>query len=180
MKHLDVFHKEILMNNWSIHQRTMHESSDCLYDNLYIKSKYSFDQYSDNKKVLWMGFVYSVNSKSLVKLFCLNPSIFWVICKFVICLGCPREFYCRFMYMAPSSGPSSLNLGVLFKVILWGFYVVFWSLEWECCTLLKRLMKMHSNPLIVLWLSLICDENLQNMNFNMNLFYLTTKKASCS
>ena len=48
------------------------------------------------------------------------------------------------MYIAPSSGESLLNLNVPFTLILRRFEVVFWCLEWECCTF-KRLMKIPSN-----------------------------------
>ena len=42
------------------------------------------------------------------------------------------------MYIDPSSGHISLNfLNMPFKLILRRFEVVFWCLEWECCTFLK-------------------------------------------
>ena len=48
--------------------------------------------------------------------------------------GLPRKFYHRVMYIAPSSGHISLDFNMPFKLILRRFEVVFWSLEWECCT----------------------------------------------
>ena len=52
--------------------------------------------------------------------------------------GCPWECYhYRFMYIAPSSSHSLLNLNVPFKLILRRFDVVFWCLEWDCCTFQK-------------------------------------------
>ena len=36
--------------------------------------------------------------------------------------------------LAPSSGHISLNFKIPFKLILRRFEVVFWCLEWECCT----------------------------------------------
>ena len=41
------------------------------------------------------------------------------------------------MYIAPSSGHISLNFDMPFKLILRRFEVVFWCLEWECCSFLK-------------------------------------------
>ena len=51
--------------------------------------------------------------------------------------GCPRKFYHRVMYIAPSSGHIALNCNMPFKLILRRFEVVFWCLEWECCTFWK-------------------------------------------
>ena len=51
--------------------------------------------------------------------------------------GCPQEFYYRFMYIAPSSDHSMLTPHLPFNVILRKFEVVFWCLEWECCTFQK-------------------------------------------
>ena len=39
-----------------------------------------------------------------------------------------------FMYIAPSNDRSLLTLALPFKVIQRRFGVVFWCLEWECCT----------------------------------------------
>ena len=41
------------------------------------------------------------------------------------------------MYIAPSSGHISLNFNMPFKLILRRVEVVFWCLEWECCTFWK-------------------------------------------
>ena len=51
--------------------------------------------------------------------------------KFV---GCPWEFYHKFMYIAPSGDHSLLILSLSIKVILRKCEVVFWYLDWECCT----------------------------------------------
>ena len=57
--------------------------------------------------------------------------------------GCPRKFYHRFMYIAPSSGELLPNFNLLFKGILRRFEVIFWCLKWECCkqSCLKNLWK---------------------------------------
>ena len=59
--------------------------------------------------------------------------------------GSPREFYHRFVCIAPSSDHSLLSLNLPFKVILWRFEVVFWCLEWKCCTV-QKIDENHSNP----------------------------------
>ena len=69
--------------------------------------------------------------------FCLTPSIFWENCIKLTFSGCPRKFYHRVMYIAPSSGHISLNFNMPFKLILRRFEVVFWCLDWECCTFWK-------------------------------------------
>ena len=53
----------------------------------------------------------------------------------------PPKFWYNFN-TAPSTGEPLLNLNLNFKWILRWFDVVFWCLEWECCTF-KRLMKIH-------------------------------------
>ena len=68
----------------------------------------------------FVKFILFMNSKSC-KLFCLKSSIFGE--KKQKNLGCPQEFYHRFMCKAPSSGHSLLNLNVPFKVILRKFEV---------------------------------------------------------
>ena len=55
-------------------------------------------------------------------------------------LGCSRKFYHRFMYIPPSSGEPLPSVNLPFKWIVRRFEVVFWCLEWECCTF-ERLMK---------------------------------------
>ena len=54
-------------------------------------------------------------------------------------------------YVAPYCGHISLNLiNMPFKLILRRFEVVFWCLEWECCTLRKiDGNSIHSNPPIL-------------------------------
>ena len=41
------------------------------------------------------------------------------------------------MYIAPSSGHISLKFDMPFKLILRSFEIVFWCMEWECCTFCK-------------------------------------------
>ena len=53
-----------------------------------------------------------------------KTNIFWM----------PPRFYHRVMYKAPSTGHGLLNLNLPFKLMLRRFEVVFWCLEWECCT----------------------------------------------
>ena len=55
----------------------------------------------------------------------------------VKCLGASQKFYRRFMYIAPSSGEPLPNINWTCKWIVRRFEVVFWCLEWECCTLFK-------------------------------------------
>ena len=88
------------------------------------------------------------------ELFCLKPSIFWAICTRKSNFSGspppppPREFYHRFMYIAPSNDHLLLTHNLPFKVILRRFEIVFWCLEWECCTL-----KINSNPPILMALT---------------------------
>ena len=79
------------------------------------------------------------------------------IFKFQICPPPPKkkmgghtqEFYHSFMYIAPSSGHSLLNLEVHFKLILRRFDVTFWCLERVCYRYLWKLGEIHSNPRIL-------------------------------
>ena len=84
-----------------------------------------------------MGFVYRLYEfQKPCESFRLKP-IFWKNCITLIFSGCPRNVYHRVMYIAPSSGHTVLNLNLPFKVVLRRFEVVFWYLEWECCTFWK-------------------------------------------
>ena len=58
-------------------------------------------------------------------------------CKKITFSGCPRKFYHRVMYIAPSSGHILFNLNFSLKLILRRFEVAFWCLEWECYTFWK-------------------------------------------
>ena len=92
--------------------------------------------------------------------FCLKPSTFRENCINLTFSGCPRKFYHRAMYIAPSSAHISLNFNMPFKLILRSlrrFEAVFWCLEWECCTSFKKLMEVHSNPPTLLWLEVNND-----------------------
>ena len=85
-------------------------------------------------KIFLMGVVYRV-----VRVL----KALWIYLTFS---GCPRKFYHRVMYIAPSSGHISLNFNVPFKLILRRFELVFWCLEWECCTFFKdwwKLIQIH-------------------------------------
>ena len=89
------------------------------------------------------SFVYGVvRVLKALWIFCLKPLIFWENCIKLTFSGCPRKFYHRVMYIAPSI---SLNCNMPFKFIL-RFEVVFWCLEWEYCTLFERFMEIHLNP----------------------------------
>ena len=105
-----------------------------------LKPIYSFGKYmvKMKKKILFLNSYSCTNSKSPVNLFVwIKPSNFWENCIELIFSGCPPKFYHRVMYIAPSSGHISLNFNMPFKFILRRFEVVFWCLEWECCTFWK-------------------------------------------
>ena len=78
-----------------------------------------------------------MNSKSLVNCFVWNCQYFEKFAENKCFRDAPQEFYHRFMYIAPSSDHSLLIPNLPFKVILRKFEVVFWCLEWECCTFQK-------------------------------------------
>ena len=69
-----------------------------------------------------------MSSKSPVNVFVWNhASIFWETCIKLTFSGCPRKFYHRVMYRAPSSGHISLNFNMPFKLILrrfWGCFLM--------------------------------------------------------
>ena len=67
-------------------------------------------------------------------------------------LGCPPKFYHSVMYIAPSRGHISLNFNMPFKLILRRFQVVFWCLEWECCTFWKIDGNSFKSTNTILWL----------------------------
>ena len=58
----------------------------------------------------------------------------------------------RVMYIAPSSGHISLNFNMPFKLILRRVEVVFWCLEWECCTVWKIYGNSFKSTNTILWL----------------------------
>ena len=90
-------------------------------------------------KALWIVFSETINilSKLHIKL---------------TFLGCPRKFYHRVMYIAPSSGHISLNCNMPLKLILRRFEVVFSCLEWECCTFWKIDGNSFKSTNTILWL----------------------------
>ena len=57
--------------------------------------------------------------------FCSKPSIFVENCIKLLLSGCPRELSHRDMYIAPSSGHTSFNFNMPFKLILRRCEVVF-------------------------------------------------------
>ena len=71
-----------------------------------------------------------------------KTKIFWM----------PPRFYHRVMYKAPSTGHGLLNLNLPFKLMLRRFEVVFWCLEWECCTFGKIDKNTLRSTNIMLWL----------------------------
>ena len=96
-----------------------------------------------------------MNSKSLVNCFVWN--LFWVICKKKkkkkkTFSECPQKFCHRFMYIAPSSGCYLLNRNMPFKLILRRFEIVFWCLEWECCTFQNIDENSFKSINTILWL----------------------------
>ena len=78
----------------------------------------------------------------------------------------PREFYHRFMYIAPSSHHSLLTLNLPFKVILRRSAVVFSCLELECCTFSKAWRKINSNPPILYY-------GFNTINMSVQIYWLT-------
>ena len=90
-----------------------------------------------------------MNSKSLLNCFVQNHQYFAEICKTQNFLG-PQEFYHGLMCIAPSSGHSLLTLNLSFKMILRKFEVVFWCLEWECCTFQKIVENLFKSTMMAL------------------------------
>ena len=94
---------------------------------------------NSSKRVLYLS---CMNSKSLVNHFVWNHQYFKKIAK-------EKEKFWDAPNMLPSlkfkcthlpqssSGHSLLNLKMPFKLILRRFEVIFWCLEWECCTFYK-------------------------------------------
>ena len=116
-----------LSPSWSSSLNNYHYS--CYYHYLYYyyssqKLMYNFGKLWWKWKISLMGFVYRVVRvlKKPRKSFCLKPSIFWENC---IKLTCPRKFYHRVMYIAPSSGHISLNFDMPnYSKEVWGCFLV--------------------------------------------------------
>ena len=74
-----------------------------------------------------MGIVHKscMSSQSPVNLFVRNHQYFVENCIKLTLSGCPREFSHRDMYIAPSSGHTSFNFDMPFKLILRRCEVVF-------------------------------------------------------
>ena len=83
----------------------------------------------------------------------------------------PREFYQRFMYIAPSSGHSLLNLHVI--LILRRFELCFSDVWSENAALFKRLMKIHSNSSILYYAALIWQKEASDKSD------ISRKRAKC-
>ena len=119
-----------------------------------LKPKYSFGKWW-KWKISLMGIVHKscMSSQSPCETFCSKPSIFVENCIKLTLSGCLREFSHRDMYIAPSSGHTSFNFNMPFKLILRSCEVVFWCLEWKYCTFLKGI---DGNPFqftkTILWL----------------------------
>ena len=95
-----------------------------------LKPKYSFGKWWKWKNSL-MGIVHKscMSSQSPVNLFVRTskPSIFVENCIKLTLSGCPREFSHRDMYIAPSSGHTSFDFNMPFKLILmemWGCFLM--------------------------------------------------------
>ena len=127
------------------------EFTDCQHC-ISLKPMYSFGKWW-KWKISLMGFVYRVVWALKALWIFLSETINFLrkLHKTNI-LGCPRKFYHRVMYIAPSSGHISLNLNMLFKFVLRRFEVVFWCLEWECCTFWKIDGNSFKSTNTILWL----------------------------
>ena len=91
-----------------------------------LKPKYSFGKWW-KLKIYLMGIVHKscMSSQSPVNLFVRFWSIFIENCIKLTLSGLPREFSHRDMYIAPSSGHTSFNINMPFKLILRRCEVVF-------------------------------------------------------
>ena len=68
--------------------------------------------------------------------------------------------FTSFMYIAPSSDHSLMTLNLPFMVLIRRCEVVFWFLEWECCTFQKNdENSIISTNTILLWLQLSMQFN---------------------
>ena len=85
------------------------------------------------------------------------------------------------MYIAPSSGHISLNFNMPFKLILRRFEVVFWCLEWECCTFWKtdgnsfkstNTVTMALRIIYKLTLGYITLQTKMTLQYNMNPIFM--------
>ena len=86
---------------------------------LCLKPKYSFGKIWWKWKISLMGIVHkSYKFSKPCEYFCSKPSIFVENCIKLPLSGCPWELSHRDMYIAPSSGPTSFNFNMPFKLIL--------------------------------------------------------------
>ena len=71
----------------------------------------------------------------------------YILRKLLTFSGCPRKFYHRVMYIAPSSDHILLNINMLLKLILRRYEFFFPSDVWsENAALFERMIEIHSNP----------------------------------
>ena len=63
----------------------------------------------------------------------------------------PENFTIGLWYIAPSSGHELMNLDLPFKLILRRFEVVFWCVEWVCCTFWKINGNSFKSTNTILW-----------------------------
>ena len=117
-----------------------------------LKPMYSFGKWWKWKKIL-MGFVYRVVRvlKALWIILSETINILRKVQKLTFS-GCPRKFYHRVMHIAPSTGHISLTFNMPFKLIVRRCEVVFWCLEWECCTFWKIDGNSFKSTNTILWL----------------------------
>ena len=118
-----------------------------------LKSVYSFGKWW-KWQISLMGFVYRV-VRILKSLWILLSETIHFLRKLhkTNIFGMPTKIlYHRVMYRAPSSGHISLNFNMPLKLILRRFEVVFWCLEWECCTFWKNDGNSLKSTNTILWL----------------------------
>ena len=102
----------------------IHNQQKCFF--FFLKPKYSFGKWW-KWKISLMGIVHKscMSSQRGCESFCSKPSMFVENCTKLTLSGCPREFSHRDMYIAPSSGHTSFNFNMPFKLILRRCEVVF-------------------------------------------------------
>ena len=118
-----------------------------------LKPMYSFGKWW-KWKISLMGFIYRVVRVLKALWIFLSETINFSE-KIAIKLTfswCPRKFYHRVLYIAPSSGHISLKSYMPFNFILRRFEVVFWCLEWECCIFWKIDGNSFNSTNTILWL----------------------------
>ena len=79
-------------------------------------------------------------------------------------LVCSWELYDSLCTDAPSSDHSLLTLNLPCEVIVRKFEVVFWFLEWECCTFEKINENSFQSTNTILWLC--CKKHYEKMKID--------------